>query len=244
MKNSSYYGNLCAIFYDATKKFAPKPELDFYTSFMSKQGRILEAMTGSGRLQIPLMQLGYQIDGVDCSSDMLARCVSRSKQFGLIPSLYQQYLDQLDLPYKYQTIIIAVGSFQLIHDYQLALKTLIKIREHMLPDGDLLFSLFDPQVSSEAWSKRIVRLNSSTILNLTTRRDIDRERKIADAYCAYELVINGQVVQQEQELVTVTWYDQLNLIKLLELAGFKLVKMYDYPMPNDDNSCIAHVKIK
>lgn len=244
MKNSSYYGNLCAIFYDIIKKFAPKPELDFYTSFMTKQGRVLEAMTGSGRLQIPLMQLGYQVDGVDCSSDMLARCVSRSKEFGLVPNLYQQYLDQLDLPYKYQTVIIAVGSFQLIHEYQLALAALIKIREHMLPAGDLLFSLFDPQISYEAWSKRIARLSNNTTLNLTTRREIDTQNKIADAYCAYELVVNGQVVQQEQELVTVTWYDQLSLINLLDQAGLKLVKVYDYPMPNNDGSCIVHAKIK
>lgn len=242
MKNS-YYGSLCAIFYDEVKKFAPQPELDFYTSFMSKDGRVLEAMTGSGRLQIPLMQLGYAIDGVDCSSDMLARCVLRSAQLNLVPNLYQQYLDQLVTPFKYKTVVIAVGSFQLITTHQVALDSLVKIREHMLPDGDLLFSIFDP-LQAEPWSKRSVRLSGSTILNLITRRIIDPERKIADAYCNYELVIAGQVEQQEQELISVTWYSDSELEQLLDSAGFKLVKIHAYPMPNSDNSRIVHAKIK
>ena len=241
---TSYYGKLCAIFYDEVKKFAPAAELNFYTYFMQLNGRILEAMTGSGRLQIPLMQLGYQIDGVDCSMDMLNRCKERSANFGLVPNLYQQYLDQLDLPNFYQTIIIAVGSFQLITDKQVALNALIKIRQHMLPEGDLLFSLFDPYLNIEPWSKRVVRLDSSRILSLTTRRMIDLEKQIADAFCSYELVVNGQVDRQEQELISVTWYNDDQLLNLLDQAGFKLIKIYDYPIPNQDGSRIIHAKIK
>jgi ubiquinone/menaquinone biosynthesis C-methylase UbiE len=242
MKNS-YYGKLCAIFYDEVKQFAPQDEINFYTSFMLPGGRILEAMAGSGRLQIPLMQLGYQVDGVDCSSDMLARCVLRSKIFGLVPSLYQQYLDQLDTPYKYQTVIIAVGSFQLITAREVALKSLIKIREHMLPTGDLLFSVFDPRLA-EPWSKRTVRLSGSKVLNLITRREFEFANNLALAYCCYELVVAGQVEQQEQELISVTWYSDLELEQLLDRAGFKLVGISDYFLPNSDNSRIIHAKLK
>lgn len=239
-----YYGSLCAIFYDATKKFAPKEELDFYRSFMHKNGRVLEAMTGSGRLQIPLMQIGYQVDGVDCSSEMLKRCVERSAVFGLVPNLYQQWLQDLNLPHKYQTVVIAVGSFQLITDRKLALQSLQKIADHMLPDGDLLFSIFDPCISSESWSKRVVRLDHKTTINLTTSRRIDQVDKLANAYCNYELVVAGEVVRAEQELIQVTWYTEVELVQLLDAAGFELVKIYDYPLPNDDGSCIVHAKIK
>lgn len=238
------YGNLCAIFYDATKKFAPSAELNFYTSFMRADGRVLEAMTGSGRLQIPLMQAGYAVDGVDCSNAMLERCRERSSGFGLVPNLYQQYLDQLALPFQYQTVIIAVGSFQLITDYQVALQSLIKIRQHMLSDGDLLFSIFDPCISAEPWSKRVVRLDANNILNLIIRRDLDEAQKIANAYCSYELVKNGQVVQAEQELISVVRYSLLELTALLDAAGFELVRVYDYPLPHDDGSQVIHAKIK
>lgn len=244
LANNSYYGNLCAIFYDATKKFASPAELNFYRSFMQPQGRVLEAMTGSGRLQIPLMQVGQMVDGVDCSPEMLDRCKLRSAAFGLVPNLYLQHLEQLALPYKYQTVIIAVGSFQLLTDGKKALAALIKIREHLLPDGDLLFSVFDPCVSAEPWSKRVVRLDAKTLLNLTTRREFDSARKIADAYCNYELLINGQVVQSEQEIISVVRYSDFELANLLDLAGFEMVKMHDYPLPNDDHSRIVQAKLK
>lgn len=242
--NLSYYGSLCAIFYDAVKKFAPPAEFNFYTSFMSKDGRVLEAMTGSGRLQIPLMQAGYAVDGLDCSPDMLRRCVQRSAQFGLVPNLYQQYLDQMALPHKYQTVVIAVGSFQLITDYQVALQALVKIREHTLPSGDLLFSLFDPYLSAEPWSKRVVRIDSSSVINLTTRRVLDLEKQIADGYCNYELIVGGQATRQEQELISVVWYSDKQIAQLLDEAGFKVVKIYEYPIENSDNSRIVHAKLK
>ena len=244
MTKFSYYGNLCALFYDATKKFAPPAELKFYTAFMQPTGRVLEAMTGSGRLQIPLMQAGYVVDGVDCSLDMLNRCRERSAALGLAPNLYQQFLNELSLPHKYQTVVIAVGSFQLITNYQTALTALKKIGAHLEADGNLLFSIFDPQLNSEPWSKRVVRLSSNTILNLTTRRELDHAKQIADAYCAYELVISGQVVQQENELISVVWYTEIQLRQLLDLAGFKIIKIYDYPLPKTDNSRIVHAKLK
>jgi len=240
----SYYGNLCAIFYDITKKFAPPAEFNFYTAFMQKDGRVLEAMTGSGRLQIPLMRAGYVVDGVDCSAYMLKRCVERSAQFGLVPNLYQQFLDQMALPHKYQTVVIAVGSFQLITDYQVALQALVKIREHLLPNGDLLFSLFDPFLNAEPWSKRVVRIDNSSIINLTTRRVLDLDQQIADGYCNYELIVDGQVVRQEQELISVVWYNDAQINQLLDQAGFELVKIYDYPIENIDNSRIVHARLK
>lgn len=241
--NESYYGDLCAIFYDATKKFAPPAELNFYQSFMKPDGRVLEAMTGSGRLQIPLMQAGYLIDGVDCSPHMLERCKQRSAMFGLIPNLYQQFLEQLTLPYQYHTVIIAVGSFQLITDNKIALQALIKIRQHMLSDGDLLFSVFDPCISAEPWSKRVVRLDNKTVLNLITRREFNTDQKIAHAYCNYELVISGQVTQTQHELISIVRYTGNELKELLALAGFKIVKIYDYPLPNQDGSHIIHAKL-
>jgi 2-polyprenyl-3-methyl-5-hydroxy-6-metoxy-1,4-benzoquinol methylase len=104
--NEFAYQKLCSLFYDASKQFASEQELGFYLQFVNKTpGRILEAMTGTGRIQIPLIRMGYEIDGVDRSEIMLERCRLRSKEFGLTPNLYQQSLEELNLPHQYQTII-------------------------------------------------------------------------------------------------------------------------------------------
>jgi hypothetical protein len=243
-KEEIYYGKLCSIFYDITKKYASTVEVDFFSSFFKKSGRILEAMSGSGRLQIPLMKKGYVVDGVDSSLDMLDRCIERSGKFFLKPDLYQQSLDNFGISVKYQTVLIAIGSFQLIVDRQIALNSLKNIRAHMLDSADLLINIFVPNKENVSWVKRVARIDSNAVINLTTRRVIDEDQKIANGYCSYELIVNGKIKQKEQELIQVTWYSDDEFASLLNEAGFEILKIYDDPIPNTDESKIVHARLK
>ena len=72
------YRKICAEFYDSDKQLASEDELALYKKYFSKNELLLEPMCGSGRLLIPLLQLGYNIEGFDSSSEML----NRLKQIG------------------------------------------------------------------------------------------------------------------------------------------------------------------
>lgn len=222
------YGNLCTLFYDATKTYAPEREVNFYASFIEQNpGRVLEAMSGSGRLQIPLLQRGYVVDGVDSSDAMLASCRARCAQLQLTPEIYQQSLQKLNLPHKYATITIAVGSFQLIYDRAEALAALIKLRKHLLPNGNLLIDLFTPDPAPEKLSERIVRLDNHRVIRLLTREVVDVEAKRADAFCNYELLVDGTLTAHEHELMQVTWYEEDELESFFAQAGLKIVAIHD-----------------
>ena len=121
------YKKLCTEFYDICKPEACPNEVAFYTKILEKvQGPILEAMCGSGRLLLPLARLGFQIDGVDNSAEMLASCEKRSLSENLRVSLFNQTIENLSLK-KYALIFIALGSFQLIADRTKALKVLCSL---------------------------------------------------------------------------------------------------------------------
>jgi len=199
----SSYGSLCALFYDATKKFASEKEVLFYASFI--QGRTLEAMCGSGRLLIPLREHGYIVDGVDNSTAMIKHCHERLKQAHLTAQIYEQSLEKMNLLHKYQTVTIAVGSFQLLTSPETALITLKKIYDHMESNGNLLIDFFIPNFE-ETRSERQVRIDASSRIRPTTRYFFNNTPKIADAYCFYELIVNGTLIKTEQELIQVTWY--------------------------------------
>lgn len=220
------YGRLCSLFYDAVKQYAPAVEVDFYAQFMRPEGRVLEAMSGSGRLQIPLLQRGFVVDGVDNSEIMLERCRQRCAQLGLQPELYQQSLEDLKLPAFYQTITIAVGSFQLISNHQVALKVLQNLRVQMVLGGDLLIDFFEPDLQADLRSVREAALGDGRAIRLTTRYIIDEEQRLADAYCLYELMVGGVVQEQEEELIQVTWYTETEWREMLQEAGFELVQIY------------------
>lgn len=240
--NNKAYGTLCSLFYDATKAYAPEKEVNFFASFIEQNpGRVLEAMSGSGRLQIPLMQRGYVVDGVDNSAVMLERCRQRCAQLGLQqPELYEQSLEELSLPHSYATVTIAVGSFQLITNYTSALTALKNLHKHMLPGGSLLLDIFVPDTSIDKRSVRTARLDDHRVVRLTTRHMFDEEKKLADAYCVYELLVDGVVQHEEQEFMQVVWRTDEEWRELLAQAGFEVIKIYDETFRASGPSRVIH----
>ncbi len=82
----SYYGELCTEVYDLTKPTGHSfgGDVAFYRDKLKLcKGRILEAMAGSGRVIIPLLEAGLAVHGVDYSPEMLASCRRRCEERGL-----------------------------------------------------------------------------------------------------------------------------------------------------------------
>jgi hypothetical protein len=71
----------------------------------------LDVACGTGRLLLDYLQEGVDIDGVDISPEMIARCRHKAAQAGLSPNLYVQAMQSLNLPRQYQTIIVPSSSF-------------------------------------------------------------------------------------------------------------------------------------
>jgi len=93
------YGRLSSAFYNLDKPAPPDTAIRFYRSVIGESpGPALEAMCGSGRFLVPLMELGMAVDGVDASPHMLEACRQRAKRRGVAPRLYEQFLGQLSLP--------------------------------------------------------------------------------------------------------------------------------------------------
>lgn len=237
------YDELSSLFYDATEHYASKQETDFFASCIEQHpGKVLEAMSGSGRLQIPLMQRGYSIDGVDHSEAMLARCRQRCAELGLQPVIFKQSLENLDLPYKYNTVIIAVGSLQLITDQDMVLRVLRNLKAHMLPGGNLVLDTFKPDITLDNFATSTVLLGEQKAIRLTKRHVFNVEQKRVDSFCLYELLVNGIIVQQENELIEIVWRSDQEWQQLLLKAGFQTVNISDEILRKSEPSRIIHAK--
>jgi len=91
------------------------PEIEYFRRFIEDGGEpALDAGCGTGRLLIPWLQAGLDVDGADVSPDMIALCRERAQREELSPALYVQALHELDLPRRYRTIVVCgalgVGS--------------------------------------------------------------------------------------------------------------------------------------
>ena len=85
------------------------PEIEYFRPFVDAAQPALDVACGTGRLLIPYLRAGLDVDGVDVSDDMLALCRQRAEALGLTPRLYRQAMHQLDLPRRYGTIYVCGG---------------------------------------------------------------------------------------------------------------------------------------
>lgn len=131
------YGPLCTEVYNITKPIGGYyPDVPYYIKHLDKiGGRILEVMVGTGRLLIPLLKAGFNVEGIDASPDMLACCRKHCAAKGLEPVLHEGDVENLELPGKYNAIVVSFGSFMLLEKRSAAIAALQAFAQHLEPQG-------------------------------------------------------------------------------------------------------------
>jgi SAM-dependent methyltransferase len=131
---------------------ASPDELAFYRAFVERDGQpALDLACGTGRLLLPLLRAGLDVDGCDLSPDMLALCRQQAARDGLTPNLYAQAMHALDLPRTYRTILIC-DSFGLGGQRWQDQVALRRGYHQLAPGGTLVFSNYFPYGHPEQWS--------------------------------------------------------------------------------------------
>src|SRR3954471_4387091 len=86
------------------------PEVPYFQAIIERFGQpALDVACGTGRLLLPYLRAGLDVDGCDISEDMLALCREAAAREGLSPTLYAQAMYELDLPRRYRTIVVCGG---------------------------------------------------------------------------------------------------------------------------------------
>ena len=127
------------------------PEIAYYQQQIETYGQpVLDAGCGTGRLLIPFLRAGLDVDGCDVSGDMLMYCKQAAGAVGLSPKLYRQALHNLALPRQYQTIVacgvIGVGTSR-EQDFQ----ALQRLHDHLLPGGMLIADGVPAYADADLW---------------------------------------------------------------------------------------------
>ena len=113
---------------------------------------MLDVACGSGRVLLPLLSAGVDVDGCDISQDMLDQCLANAHKLGLTPTLYAQPMDTFEIPRRYRTIYIC-DSFGLAGSRERDLDTLRRCYEHLEEGGALVVNLEAEYNSPDAWRR-------------------------------------------------------------------------------------------
>jgi len=114
---------LAARVWDPSGGDDPQNDYPFIKRLLEQNpGTALDMGCGTGRLLLRYLKDGFDVEGMDTSADMLAILREKAAAQGLKqPTLYQGYMQELDLPRKYQVIYVPCGTYCLVTDRALAL---------------------------------------------------------------------------------------------------------------------------
>lgn len=240
------YKKLCTQIYTITKPEPPKDTFDFYLSHVSHlKGTILEPMCGSGRFLIPFLERGIDIEGADASPDMLQACRENCIKKRLKPTLYEQFLQDLNLPKQYQCIIIPARSFILITDEHDIKECLKRLYGHLLPGASLILEIDTPRAQTKnpgLWSSFWVTRPDGGKIVFSSSQTYFPEEKIQREIHKYELYIASKLIETEIEDYAMRFYERNEFEYLLKATGFQNIistKAYEHVAPDKDDKTIV-----
>jgi SAM-dependent methyltransferase len=126
------------------------PEIDYFRSFVAAGEPALDLACGTGRLLVPWLRDGLDVDGCDVSSDMVALCRERIDREGLHANLFVRAMHELDLPRRYRTIVVC-GGFGLGGNRAQHAEALRRIHEQLEPGGRLVLDNEVPYAGAREW---------------------------------------------------------------------------------------------
>ncbi len=213
-------------------------EAPYFRGLIETSGQpALDLGCGSGRLLLPYLQAGLDVDGCDYSKDMLAQCEARAKKEGLSPRLYAQAMHELDLPRRYRTIF-ACGVVGLGGERQLTMKAMQRCYDHLRPGGTFAFDYSVRWNDPPAWLSRLPEgrralpqewpssserklLTDGTELEIVARTvAMDPLEEVATRQIRARLWRKGELLKEEFHTQKVEDYSKNELVIMLENAGF------------------------
>ena len=126
------------------------PEIAFFRSYVEAGQPALDVGCGSGRLLVPWVSDGLDVDGVDASADMIDACRAAADAAGCEPDLYVQSTDRLDLPRRYGAIVNC-GAFGLGGSRSDDAEGLRRLRDHLLPGGVVALDYEVGEFDDDRW---------------------------------------------------------------------------------------------
>jgi SAM-dependent methyltransferase len=214
---SLFYTGLVADLYGQLKSAAADPEP--YARFIAAFGEpVLELGCGDGEPLLELRRRGIDVEGLDSSADMLARCQSAADEMGLEVVLHHQPMETMSLPRHYRSIYLAGPTFNLLADDESGRRALVRIHEHLAPGGSALVPLFVPS-ATELAQPREVRSPDGAVLRVTAvAEERDETQRHQTTVLRYERVEGDTTTVVERPWV-IHWHTQDGFRELAASAG-------------------------
>jgi SAM-dependent methyltransferase len=238
------------------------PEIEYFRPYVEAGQPALDAGCGTGRLLVPWLHAGLDVDGCDVSPDMLACVRERCDEEGLEPpNLYAQAMDELDLPRRYGAIVVCGALGLGGSDLSVALRRLydhlepggVLVADNEVPYADSLWKYFPKQERStlpQPWRESGERRVMADGSHLELRSRIvegDPLAQRATREIRALLWRGDEVVAEELHTLGTNMHSTREIVLELEAAGFRNVELragYEDRAPTGDDVFVVFIAKK
>jgi len=112
---------------------------------LARGGAVLELGCGTGRILLPLLAAGIDIEGVDQSEGMLRQLRADAAALGLQPSVHTGSLQHFAVPRTFRTILAPYSVITYLTTAADLARFWQTVREVLAPDGLLILDTFIPR---------------------------------------------------------------------------------------------------
>lgn len=210
---------------------------DFYQQLaMSADGPVLDICCGTGRILLPCLQAGVDIEGLDLYEPMLQRLRQKGSALGLADRLrlHQADMAQFSLPRRFALIMIPFNAF--IHNLtqEAQLTCLRTCREHLLEGGQLAFDTFFPSLEiiaatdgSRVLEGEFPHPETGLPVRMYDTRHFDRVEQLQHSVNELEFLgPDGSVEKTVRTQIHARYIYKQEMALLLQLSGFANWQIY------------------
>ena len=229
-------------------------ELAYFREAIRRFGKpALDLGCGTGRILLPLLEEGFDVDGADVSADMIAQARRLAKARGLEPRLAVQRMHELVADRAYR-VIYACGAFGIGSSTAQDVEALRRVHAALSDGGALLIT--DHELPRSERKPRGDWPASGDRRRLSDGDEIELISRLTAVYgppqrltreIRARLWRNGELITEELGRLTETDYSVEELRHMLHDAGFgdvRVVANYTDRDPNPEDEMVSFVARK
>lgn len=209
-------------------------DISFFMSYIQNGTQVLDLMSGTGRVSIPLAQEGAKVTCVDSSPEMLAYLAQKAYELDLAVDIVYSDITELSLDQTFDLVLLPFNSFAEITDPADQRIALGAIRRHLAPGGKFICTLHNPAIRlktvGQGLKLRDKFVEDSRTILLWSKEEYDQQSRMVSGMQFVE-VYDAAGVLVEKRFVELTFYlhDPTVFEQMLLDAGFAVAARYgDY----------------
>lgn len=242
------YGKF-AYLYDELMKDAPYHQwAEFVMAKVEQYGienrSLLDLACGTGELSLRLLKEGFDVTGVDLSSDMLAVAIEKADKAGCHIPFYQQDMSELEGLGQFGTVGIFCDSLNYLKTEQEVLDTFVNVHNHLHEDGIFFFDVHSIYKVSQLFINNTFTFNGDHLAYIWDSFSGEYPNSVEHELSFFVLDEMTEKYDRYDEVHFQRTYSVKQYSEWLESAGFELLEVcadFEDTQPKEDSERIFFI---